>query len=551
MDNIKTDVLIIGGGGAACRAAVAAADAGADVTVVLRGTLGRSGATTYQCCEIAGYNVSGSGDPQDSPEVYYEDIMDAGMGMADPRLAELLAHGAGPRFEDLRRWGVSPAADGGREVIMKGCYSSRRRGYTIRGHGEPIAGALIRQMRARLSINVMENSAAAGLLMSDGICSGADVLLPDDSLARIYAGAVILATGGASRVFLKNLNPADVCGDGYSMAWECGADLMNMEFMQAGVGFFHPVKSLFNTYLWAGFPLLTNASGERFLEKYLPSGVSERDVMLAHCRHFPFSSRDASRYIEIGIQKELASGGGNERMNLQVRFEHFTNEYIAGLEYDADLKALWPMVKEHFLGNGVDLLRDTVEVTCVAQAVNGGIRIDVNSMSTIPGLFAAGETAAGPHGADRLGGNMMVTCQVFGEIAGRKAAEWALRRGLKARGGPCGKEAELLYKDVNTAALTDELQRCAMTDLFICRTAGKLEHFLNKADELEREFIGAKTSDAPRRENLAFYSLLNSARIMARSALLRKESRGSHYREDFPYTDDENFGAPIIVKKNG
>ena len=546
----SVDVLIIGGGGAAGRAAIASAQAGASTLMVLKKRLGASGATTHKCCEIAGFNVPGCGDERDTRETYLSDIMDAALGMAKPELAALLAENAAERFEDLRQWGLSPAEENGKPIVMKGCYSNYRRGYTIKGHGEPIMQALIRKMRS-LDVEVLEDSMAVELLTHNGRCCGALLLDGDDSFLVVRAGAVILATGGASRVFLNNLNPEDVSGDGYSLAYDSGAALMNMEFMQAGIGFFHPVKSLFNTYLWAGFPKLRNNKGESFVDKYLPEGISEKDVMLMHTRHFPFSSRDISRYLEIAIQKEIENGGGNERMCLPVSFEHFTPEYIESLEYDADLKQLWPLVQGHFAENGLDITKDRIEITCVAQAINGGIMIDSSAMSGLEGLFAAGETAAGPHGADRLGGNMMGTCQVFGEIAGRCAAEYALSHDkLETEVTLEGSfNVGLLYKQAAVDEMTLELQRTAQTKLFICRTEEKLEQMLKKADSLSQQLISSPDSEKPNRANLELYHKINTARIMATAAKARKESRGSHYREDYPQRNDEMYSQPIILKK--
>ncbi|WP_066455013.1 FAD-binding protein [Anaerotruncus rubiinfantis] len=545
------DVLVVGGGGAACRAAIAAADQDAQVLMVLKNTVGHSGATTHKCCEIAGYNVPGCGDPQDNEEVYYSDIMSAAMGMADPELVQLLVENAGPRFEDLRRWGVSPAVQDGREVIMKGCYSSRRRGYTIEGHGDPIVQALLAQIEKR-RIARMENATVVDLIVKEGRCCGAMVLDEAGQIQLIEAGAVILATGGASQVFLQNLNPSDVSGDGYSLAYDHGAVLKNMEFMQAGIGFFHPVKSLFNTYLWAGFPFLTNARGELFLEKYLPAGLTSKDVMLEHCRHFPFSSRDISRYLEIGIQKELAAGGGDARMCLPVSFTHFTPEYIQNLDYDADLKQLWPMVQTHFKESGVDICREVVGITCVAQAINGGITIDHRAMSTLPGLFAAGETAAGPHGADRLGGNMMGTCQVFGEISGREAAGFAQKNGRIPLCEEDARQAERMYaalfRDVDSAEMIQQLQCLAQENLFICRTQQKLNRMLLEIERLEDAFWSSPAADNPSTQNISLYHLLNSARLMTLAASARKESRGSHYREDYPASNPA-YEMQITLKK--
>ena len=545
-----TDVLIIGGGGAAGRAAIAASDAGASTLMVLKKRLCASGATTHKCCEMAGFNVPGCVDNGDDEEHYLDDMMQAALGMADRRLSAILAENVGERFNDLLSWGVTPAQENGRNVIMKGCYSNYRRTFTIKGHGEPIMQALAGQIRKR-PITVMEDAFAIDLIVRDGRCRGAVVLDENNEFVVIHAGAVILATGGASQVFLNNLNPDDVTGDGYSMAYDNGAALMNMEFMQAGIGFFHPIKSLFNTYLWAGFPELSNRNGEQFLQKYLPEGLSVQDVMLEHCKHFPFSSKDISRFLEIGIQKEIEAGGGTERMCIPVSFSHFSREYIQNLSFDADLKQMWPMVLEHFEKNGVNIREDSIEITCIAQAVNGGIKIDENAMSTVPGLFAAGETAAGPHGADRLGGNMMGTCQVFGQIAGKNAASYAAEN--PARRVDVDPEmlwaVALLRKKVDAAQLTLRLQKAAQTRLFICRTEEKLLKMQQEAEELLSILEQSESGNSLNRKNLELYFRINSCLVMTRAALNRRESRGSHYREDYPERNDEQFGAPIVLRK--
>lgn len=552
MEHIKTEILIVGGGGAACRAAIAAADQGSKVLMVLKGTVGHSGATTHECCEIAGFNVPGCGDPCDTEETYYQDIMAAAMGMADPELVEILVRNAKPRFEELRKWGVSPAVQDGREIIMKGCYSNYRRGYTIPGHGGPIVAALLAQIKQR-DVALMEHTMVVDLVCKEGRCCGAVVIGQDGVLRAVEAGAVILATGGASQVFLQNLNPADVSGDGYSLAYDHGAALKNMEFMQAGIGFFHPVKSLFNTYLWAGFPELKNAEGEPFLGRYLPQGITEKDVMLEHCKHFPFSSRDISRYLEIALQKEINAGGGDEHACLPVRFGHFVPEYIAGLKFDADLKDLWPMVQAHFRNNGVDLLHEVVGITCVAQAVNGGISIDKRAMSTVAGLFAAGETAAGPHGADRLGGNMMGTCQVFGELAGREASRFVRANGLlpvdEGNIAQTERMTSLLYRRTQPSAMLDRLQRAAQENLFICRTQKKLEELQKELVQMKEDLEGAPMCDKPCVQNLSLYHLVNCAQLMALAAAERKESRRSHYREDYPDWNPDWEKQIVLCKK--
>lgn len=553
MKQIKTDVLVIGGGGAAARAAIAASDAGASVLIVSKRHMGRSGATTYSNCEIAGYNVpDGAKDPSDNPEHFYDDIINAGMGMADPELVRILTENAVDSMHDLERWGVRFEKNGDKYLVMKGCFSTRPRGHIIKGHGEPIMNALMSQIRSRPSITVLENSVVITLVTRDGECAGGVALDEANEKVFLNARAVIMATGGASQVFLQSLNPPDVSGDGYALAHRADAKLVNMEFMQAGIGFSHPVESLFNTYLWAGVPDIVNAQGEPFLHKNLPEGISVLDIIRKHCEHFPFSSRDDSRYIEIAVQREIAEGHGNARGGVPVSFAHFTPEYVESIRDDSSLRELWPAVLEYFKKRSVDLLHDPVEISCYAQAINGGIRIDKNAMSSLPGLFAAGETAGGPHGADRLGGNMLLTCQVFGNIAGVAAAAYAIKNNhwaaeISTVEAQSDFSVSILRKKIQIGELNKMLKISAQNNLLIRRNEKNLLAFLADIDAVQSDLMTAPETDTFERENLAVLNKITSARLMGRAALLRKESRGSHYREDYPSADNTNFAAPITV----
>jgi L-aspartate oxidase len=283
--------------------------------MVLKNVLLRSGSTAHQASEVAGYNVPGAFDAEDNEEVFYNDIISAGMGMADPKLVRILVENAKSRFEELRAWGLPCERTAQGFLGMQGCFSSRKRGYTIKGHGVPILEALTRQIRMRDRISVMENSMILDLIVHDGACVGAVGIDEKDETVFFDAGATVLAAGGASQVFLRNLNPPDVAGDSYALAYRAGVKLANMEFMQAGIGFSYPVSSLFQAYLWAAIPAMHNGSGKDVIQNYLPEGVSGRQAMREHCYHFPFSCRDISKIYRHcstkrnGRRRRIASRG--------------------------------------------------------------------------------------------------------------------------------------------------------------------------------------------------------------------------------------------------
>ncbi|GHU06292.1 fumarate reductase subunit A [Betaproteobacteria bacterium] len=560
---INTGVLIIGGGGAACRAAIAAADCGAQVLLMSKKPLKKGGATCYPVAEMAGFNAGNPAIAGDT-EKHYNDIVSAGQGMASPELAAILAAGAPQAVTTLESWGVrfeevSGAASSVNSkpyYIFRSCFSRHPRTHVIQGHGEPIVSAMRRQISLRPQIRLMEDITITGLLVTEGVCVGAYGWTTGGEEILVRAGAVILTTGGVCRAFEKNLNPADVTGDGYALAWNAGAELVNMEFMQIGMGFSHPIVNMFNAYLWEGRPVLRNVQDEDFLGKDLPSGLTADDVMHEHRKHFPFSSSDNAKYLEIAVQREIAEGGSTPRGGVKVDLRHMTDPYVASLKDDCGIHHMWPIAREYMKKRGVDLLSQTVEVCCFAHAINGGVKIDRVSSSSLVGLYAAGETAGGPHGADRLGGNMMVTCQVFGAIAGENAALWAMRNPVRDVSSSTSRRwkeeiaqsRDLLKRNAGAEFLVDKLRKTTQRNLLVCRTEAGLRHTLETVGTLEKEIMASPCTDALNLRNFELMSMLSSVRLMAFAALRRKESRGSHHRKDFP-CKDENHNSPCVLKK--
>jgi L-aspartate oxidase len=213
---------------------------------------------------------------------------------------------------------------------------------------------------------------------------------------------VILTTGGAGQVFERNLNPSDVTGDGYALGFEAGAKLINMEFMQAGIGISHPATCLLNAYIWSGMPRVTDRDGREFLKEKMPTGVTLEQVMTDHSNHFPFSTSDRSYLLESLIQEHLLEGKGTNEGGVYMDLTNYSDEYVSQLPEDSGIRKMWPIARDYYLSRGVDVLREPVQIACFAHAINGGLLIDGNSMTTLPGLFAAGETAGGGTGP-RLG----------------------------------------------------------------------------------------------------------------------------------------------------
>lgn len=547
---LTTDVLVIGGGMAGCRAAIAAADYGGSVVLATKMPLNNGGASTFPVAEMAGYNAGDPDIPGDV-EKHYEDIVNAGQGMANPILAQILAENAPGTIAELEKWGVVFEKEGDGYYIFKSCFATSPRTHVIRGHGEPIVKAMSGQIQLRSNINVVDYMTVLELDVRDGRCCGAWAIKTDGTFVHISAGAVVIASGGATQVFTRNLNPKDVSGDGYALAYDAGAELINMEFMQSGIGFSHPIVNMFNGYIWAAHPKLHNNVNEQFLGKYLPKGMTQEHVMDEHRRHFPFSSSDDSKYLEVGIQKEIRAGGGSPNRGIYADLRHLTDDYIRSINDDCGLHHMWYIARDYMREKGVDLNSQIVEIAVFAHAINGGVNIDESASSTLPGLYAAGEAAGGPHGADRLGGNMMVTCQVFGKIAGENAAKWAAQNKAATYSNmqPSEKIMQILHKRLNNEILIKELQEINQNNLLVCRSEESLSRVLQFTEDAAHELETAKTQDGVDTDNFRLYAMLLSSRLMAKAALQRKESRGSHFREDYPQKD--SLESKPAVQKRG
>ena len=547
---LTTDVLVIGGGMAGCRAAIAAADYGGSVVLATKMPLNNGGASTFPVAEMAGYNAGDPDIPGDV-EKHYEDIVNAGQGMANPLLARILAENAPGTIAELEKWGVVFEKEGYGYYIFKSCFATSPRTHVIRGHGEPIVKAMSGQIQLRSNINVADDLTVLELDVRDGRCCGAWAIKTDGTFVHISAGAVVIASGGATQVFTRNLNPKDVSGDGYALAYDAGAELINMEFMQSGIGFSHPIVNMFNGYIWAAHPKLHNNLNEQFLGKYLPKGITQEHVMDEHRRHFPFSSSDDSKYLEVGIQKEIRAGGGSPNRGIYADLRHLTDDYIRSINDDCGLHHMWYIARDYMREKGVDLNSQIVEIAVFAHAINGGVNIDESASSTLPGLYAAGEAAGGPHGADRLGGNMMVTCQVFGKIAGENAAKWAAQNKAATYSNmqPSEKIMQILHKRLDNEILIKELQEINQNNLLVCRSEESLSRVLQFTEDAAHELETAKPQDGVDTDNFRLYAMLLSSRLMAKAALQRKESRGSHFREDYPQKD--SLESKPVVQKRG
>ena len=533
---ITTDILVVGGGGAAARAALEAKRAGADVVLAVKGRFGAlgtrgAGATASSNSESGSFRARGvrhvhNPNQNINPDKVYADIVQAGMGTADPALVSILAYEAEASSEALVELGVVWNA-----------------GFGMKSHGVPIMVALERAVR-HTDTFIMEKTMVTGLLTRDGRCVGAVAVDENKQVYVIRAKGVILGTGGNGHLFRFNLDPDCVTGDGYAMGYRAGATLMNMEFSQIFLGSVYPGFNQMSLWVSAFVGQATNRFGHEFLADYLPAGATVEECIRQKMRHNPFSTRDTlSRYIHISMVKETIAGRANEN-------DAF---YLDLTRADIPEETL-----DYWRYRGMDMRRAPIQINVVQQCSNGGFRVDGNSETTLPGLYAAGETGTGYHGADRLGGNMLAASQVFGARAGRHAAGVAagMARIVPDPGQAAAEEARIEAVRIRRGGCkpsvpTAELQKRAWEDLLAVRTAAGLARVLEKVDELRAESLPQISVETglELQQALELDHLLVNAEIVAKAALLRTESRGGHYREDFPYRDDANWRKVILVAK--
>jgi succinate dehydrogenase/fumarate reductase flavoprotein subunit len=549
---VDTDVLVIGGGGAGARAALSAAESGARVMLALKGAFGTSGATAYRVASVAGFQAAtGAADHDDTPDEHFRDIVRAAQGMCSAELARIVATEAPGVLDDLVKRGVDLDTEDGRPVISTGCFASRPRMYWIRGHGHSIVGVLKPAIVAR-GVDVRERVMVTSLLLADGACAGATLVDRDGRLVVVGARATVLCTGGAARLFAPSIVPSEITGDGYALAYRAGAALANLEFIQYGFGVVHPVTYLLSGSLWHLVPEMRNASGESVLPRYLPPGVTPEVCANARATHYPFSSRRPDRFADVAAHTEVLEGRGTERGGVLL---DFTDTGAVRSRLPATVARRWDYLRDTLGEHGVDPARTPVEVSMFGHAFNGGVLIDRSGRSTLEGLYAAGEAAAGPHGADRLGGNMLMTSQVFGDRAGRAAASAASAASPRDIDHAIvhAEEARLagMRRPDGSHALGDLLARLQrrMWRVAIVRTERSLRACLDDIADVENA-LGTARVDGPDdvRRAVELENLLLVGRLVTTAALARCESRGSHYRADFPETDDAAWGRSILVR---
>ena len=562
------DVLIIGGGSAGLRAAIEAHDTGSQVLIVSKNRRG----DPHTVLARGGINAAlGTMDPQDNWMIHTADTLREGLFIGDYDKAEVLCKSAPDAVTELVNWGARfhREPDGRLTQRFFGAHTYRRTCFFGDWTGKEIIRVLMKQVRLR-KIKFVDNVYITKLLKSTNIektqgakekgkekekekeeilgAMGIDLKRKDIIIFK--AKCVILATGGYTRVYpVSSSRIFENYGDGIALAYEVGVDLVDMEMVQ-----FHPTgmvwpKKALGTLATEAIRgeggILLNSKGERFMKNYYPQRMElgPRDV------------------VARSIYNEIVSGRGTKHGGVWLDVTHLPKAKI--------LERLPTMYDQFKRIAGVDISKEKMEVAPTAHYSMGGVKVDSKCQTNVKGLFAIGEVAGQVHGANRLGGNSLLGTVVFGKIAGREAATKVAREKKRTINDKSSSSiigitynnndkrlAPTLFAVKQPLRICSQIQQVMHENAGIIREASKLRKGIKKISELEKTFYSKNNVLRSHKnyENVVSTWEVRSALIVCeavlRSASMRQESRGAHYRSDFPDKDGRKWKVNIYCRKS-
>jgi len=529
------DVLIVGGGAAGLYTALC-------LPKTLRVGLITKDSLSVSASDWAQGGIAAAIAPEDSPQLHVEDTLKAGAGLCNPEAVQLLVEKAPECVRSLVEMGVAFDRKGDDLALtLEAAHSRRRVLHAADATGRAMVSTLAAQVLNRDNIQVLSQGFVLNLWMEDQTCRGV-CLLYENQLCWLQAKAIVLASGGGGQVFAQTTNPSISTGDGVAMAWRAGAELCDLEFVQ-----FHPTalthpgapRFLISEAVRGEGAHLVDDQGHRFAFDYHPAGeLAPRDVV--------------SRAIFSHLQKN-AGGSGHVWLDLKPIPED-------------TIRHRFPNIIQVCQQWGIDLFKQSIPVAPAAHYWMGGIITDTQSCTSISGLYTVGESAStGVHGANRLASNSLLECLVFGA----QLAQITLPKGAIAK--PPALTQNLPPLELSLTPQIEEwrqlLPRLMWQSAGICRDQPSLEQAIAQVETWQAEFAAISQSaiayiDQPTERSFSLTSsqatdlrtwsetrnLLDLSYLILKSALFRTESRGGHYRTDYPDTDNINWQVHTLVK---
>ena len=562
----ECDVLVVGAGGAGLRAAIAASEYGAKVALVSKSLLGKAHTVMAEGGVAA---ALGNVDERDNWKIHFRDTIRGSKNLANWEMAKIHAEKAPDRVRELERWGaVFDRTEEGK--ISQRNFGGHR--YPRLAHvGDRTGLEIIRTLQDHAvhmeNIEVFMECTVSDILKSGNRAVGALAYYRSSGKLVVFeARALILATGGIGKAYRVTSNSWEYTGDGHALAYLAGADLIDMEFVQ-----FHPTgmvwpPSVRGTLVTEGVRgdggILVNSEGERFMFNYIPDVfAAETAKSEEEANSWLKGEEGAMRPPELltrdvvarAIMTEVNEGRGSPHGGVFLDIaSRQSPDYIR-----RKLPSMYHQFKELAT---LDITKEPMEVGPTTHYMMGGIKVEANTAaSTVPGLYAAGEAAAGMHGANRLGGNSLSDLLVFGKIAGQCAANFAQ---VNSKVSPHGKEIKKSIEntlepfedgDENPYQIHQELQEIMESHAGIVRTGEELEKGIRKLEELEKR-LPKMHAKGERKYNpgwhlcLDLHNMIITSLALSRAALERTESRGAHTRLDYPDYDDELGKVNMIVR---
>ena len=521
---VRTDVLVIGGGGAGLRAAIEAREHGVDVVLVSESPVGLRNNTAISKATIAATGIRK--EPGDSPELHLRDTIAGGRFINDRKMVETMTRQVKQQVYDLMKFGVNfKKQDGGIFVWQLPGHK-----YPRHVSGEAFRGTdftrPMREYAVRAGIQLMEGVLVTKLLLAEDMVAGAVGVDDKGQVFVLNAKSVILATGGAGEVYLRTSNARGLTGDGYALAYEVGATLRDMEFIQ-----FYPTA-------WG-----KHGSKICLYEKYIPKGAIIRnslgeDILRRHgMDDFASVTRDK---LTRTIMEEVFEGRGVEG-SVVFDFTTMPEGEVQELYHDGLVR------KGESPGK--------LQIAPAAHFFMGGVKVNEKGETGINGLYAAGEVCGGMHGTNRIGGNALAEAFVFGAIAGEAAAARASKmEQIPALQSEIRAEVERLTeltsgsRQGNVEQLKQSLKQTMWDKIGVIRDRKNLEEARREIVALREELRAVSLPDSrqlPQAIKLA--NMLTVSEMVRRAALTRTESRGAHYRADYPEEDNERWLKVIEI----